>query len=101
MIDFCAAYKINIFHWHLTENQGWRTESRAYPELNDKKNYTRDHGKFYTFKEIRDLVDYCAARGVMLIPEVDMPGHSAAFERAFKCSMQSEKGTEILKKLVD
>ena len=101
IIDFCAAYKINVFHWHLTENQGWRTESRMYPELNDKKNYTRDHGKFYTFKEIRDLVDYCAARGVMLIPEVDMPGHSAAFERAFKCSMQSEKGTEILKKLVD
>lgn len=101
IVDFCAAYKINIFHWHLTENQGWRTESRVYPELNDKKNYTRDHGKFYTFKEIRELVDYCDARGVMLIPEIDMPGHSAAFERTFKCSMQSEKGTEILKKLVD
>lgn len=101
IIDFCAEYKINIFHWHLTENQGWRTESRVYPELNDKKNYTRDHGKFYTFKEIRELVAYCDARGVTLIPEIDMPGHSAAFERTFKCSMQSEKGTEILKKLVD
>lgn len=101
IIDFCAAHKINIFHWHLTENQGWRTESRVYPELNDKKNYTRDHGKFYTFKEIRELVDYCDSLGVMLIPEVDMPGHSAAFERTFKCSMQSEKGTEILKKLID
>lgn len=101
IIAFCAEYKINIFHWHLTENQGWRTESRVYPELNDKKNYTRDHGKFYTFKEIRELVDYCDSLGVMLIPEIDMPGHSAAFERTFKCSMQSEKGTEILKKLVD
>lgn len=101
IIDFCAEYKINIFHWHLTENQGWRTESHVYPELNDKKNYTRDHGKFYTFKEIRELVAYCDARGVMLIPEIDMPGHSAAFERTFNCSMQSEKGTEILKKLVD
>lgn len=101
IVAFCAEYKINIFHWHLTENQGWRTESRVYPELNDKKNYTRDHGKFYTFKEIRELVDYCDSLGVMLIPEIDMPGHSAAFERTFKCSMQSEKGTEILKKLVD
>ncbi|MBR5622850.1 MAG: family 20 glycosylhydrolase [Opitutales bacterium] len=101
IVAFCAEYKINIFHWHLTENQGWRTESRVYPELNDKKNYTRDHGKFYTFKEIRELVAYCDSLGVMLIPEIDMPGHSAAFERTFKCSMQSEKGTEILKKLVD
>lgn len=101
IVAFCAEYKINIFHWHLTENQGWRTESRVYPELNDKKNYTRDHGKFYTFKEIRELVDYCDSLGVMLIPEIDMPGHSAAFVRTFKCDMQSEKGTAILKKLID
>lgn len=101
IVAFCAEYKINTFHWHLTENQGWRTESRVYPELNDKKNYTRDHGKFYTFKEIRELVAYCDSLGVMLIPEIDMPGHSAAFVRTFNCDMQSEKGTGILKKLVD
>ena len=101
IVEFCAAFKINIFHWHLTENQGWRTESRVHPELNEKRNYTRDEGKFYTFKEIRELIDFCDKRGVMLIPEIDMPGHSAAFERTFKCSMQSEKGTKILKELVD
>ncbi len=101
IVEFCAEYKINIFHWHLTENQGWRLESKAFPQLNEKRNYTRDAGKFYTFKEARELVEFCRARGVMLIPEIDMPGHSAAFERTFGCGMQSEKGTKILKELVD
>ena len=101
IVEFCADLKINIFHWHLTENQGWRLESRAFPQLNEKRNYTRDEGKFYTFKEAKELVEFCRARGVMLIPEIDMPGHSAAFERTFGCTMQTEKGTEILKKLVD
>ncbi|MGN0860497.1 MAG: family 20 glycosylhydrolase [Candidatus Spyradosoma sp.] len=101
IVEFCAACKINVFHWHLTENQGWRLESKLYPKLNAKSSYTRDEGRFYTFKEARELVEFCRERGVMLIPEIDMPGHSAAFERAFGCGMQTEKGTEILKNLVD
>lgn len=101
IIAFCAALKINVFHWHLTENQGWRTESRAFPQLNDAQNYTRHAGKFYTFAEIREMTEFCAALGVQIIPEIDMPGHSAAFERTFGCTMQSEAGTAILKTLVD
>lgn len=101
IIAFLADYKINVFHWHLTENQGWRLESRAYPQLNAKSSYTRDAGKFYTFAEARELVDFCAERGVTLVPEFDMPGHGDAFKRAFKRDMQSAEGTEILKKLID
>lgn len=101
IIRFCAALKINVFHWHLTENQGWRMESRAFPQLNAPENYTRDAGRFYTFEEARELVDFCDSLGVQVIPEIDMPGHSAAFERAFGCPMQSEKGSQILKTLID
>ena len=54
-------------------------------------------GKFYTLEEVRDLVEFCKQRQVMLIPEIDMPGHSAAFVRAFRHDMQSEAGMKILK----
>lgn len=101
IIAFLADYKINVFHWHLTDNQGWRMESRLYPKINDKSSYARDAGKYYTFKEARELVEFCDKLGVLLIPEFDMPGHSEAFRRAFKCDMQSAEGTEILKKLID
>ena len=62
---------------------------------------TRMPGKFYTLEEVRDLVEFCKQRQVMLIPEIDMPGHSAAFVRAFRHDMQSEAGMKILKLLVD
>lgn len=101
IIAFLADYKINVFHWHLTDNQGWRLESRVLPKINDKSSYARDAGKFYTFKEARELVDFCEKLGVTVIPEFDMPGHSEAFRRAFKCDMQSAEGTALLKKLVD
>lgn len=95
-----AKYKINVFHWHLTENQAWRLESKVFPELVSEKNMTRMPGKYYTHEEARELQEFCKKNHVMLIPEIDMPGHSAAFERAFGVDMQSEKGTEILKKLI-
>ncbi len=77
-IDILSRYKINVFHWHLTENQAWRLESKIFPVLNDSCNMTRMPGKFYTLEEVRDLVEFCKQRQVMLIPEIDMPGHSAA-----------------------
>lgn len=100
-IDILSRYKINVFHWHLTENQAWRLESKIFPVLNDSCNMTRMPGKFYTLEEVRDLVEFCKQRQVMLIPEIDMPGHSAAFVRAFRHDMQSEAGMKILKLLVD
>ncbi|MEG2528159.1 MAG: family 20 glycosylhydrolase [Mucinivorans sp.] len=95
-----SQYKINVFHWHLTENQSWRLESKIFPMINDSINTTRMKGKFYTVAQARDLVDFCRAHNVQLIPEIDMPGHSAAFERTFGHSMQSVDGMKILKLLI-
>lgn len=99
-ISILSKYKINVFHWHLTENQAWRLESKVHPELVADKNMTRMQGKFYTHEEARELQRFCREHNVMLIPELDMPGHSAAFERAFGVDMQSEKGMAILKDLI-
>lgn len=100
-IDLLSKFKINVFHWHLTENQAWRLESKMYPELNYPENMTRMPGKFYTLEEAKELVEYCKERYVTLIPEIDMPGHSEAFVRTFHTDMQSEKGMKILKDLMD
>lgn len=100
-ISLLSRYKINVFHWHLTENQAWRLECKKYPQLNAPENMEREKGKFYTLDEARQLVEFCKQHQVLLIPEIDMPGHSAAFERTFKTDMQSEKGTQILKDIID
>ncbi len=100
-IAILSCFKINVFHWHLTENQAWRLESKIFPVLNDSVNMTRFPGKYYTLEEARELVAFCKARQVLLIPEFDMPGHSAAFVRAFRHDMQSAEGMEILKLLMD
>lgn len=100
-IALLSRYKINTFHWHLTENQAWRLESKRFPMLSDSANMTRMPGLFYTQEEARELEAYCRKHFVTLIPEIDMPGHSAAFVRAFGCDMQSEEGMTILKQLVD
>lgn len=100
-IDAMALFKMNVFHWHLTENQAWRLESRIFPMLNDSVNTTRQPGCYYTIDEARDLVEYCRERGIMLLPEIDMPGHSAAFERTFRHDMQSAEGKKILRLLVE
>lgn len=100
-ISLLSRYKINVFHWHLTENQAWRLECKKYPQLNAPENMEREKGKYYTLDEARQLVEFCKQHQVLLIPEIDMPGHSAAFERTFKTDMQSEKGTQILKDIID
>ena len=100
-IDAMSLFKLNVFHWHLTENQAWRLESKIFPMLNDSVNTIRQPGKYYTVEEARDLVAYCRDRGIMLVPEIDMPGHSAAFERTFRHDMQSPEGMKILKLLVE
>lgn len=96
-----AQYKINVFHWHLTENQSWRLESKIFPMLNDSINTTRMPGKYYTQEEAKEVVEYCKQHQMLLIPEFDMPGHSAAFISTFRHDMQSPEGMKILKLLVE
>ena len=99
-IGLLSRYKINTFHWHLTENQAWRLESKIYPQLNSPENTVRFPGCYYTHEQVRDILDFCRRHQVMLIPEIDMPGHSAAFVRTFGCPMQSPEGKAILKDLI-
>ena len=99
-IELLSHYKINTFHWHLTENQAWRLESKIYPQLNSPENMARFQGCFYTHEQVRDILDFCRHHQVLLIPEIDMPGHSAAFVKTFGCDMQTPEGKDILKKLL-
>lgn len=78
-IDAMAAAKYNIFHWHLTDDQGWRLESKKYPKLHK----LASDGEFYTRKQIREVVAYARARGIQVLPEIDMPGHASAIAVAY------------------
>lgn len=101
-IDLIAMHKMNSFHWHLTEDQGWRIEIKKYPKLTEvggfrkgtaiglagTKNapYTYDdvrYGGFYTQEEIKDVVAYAGARHITVIPEIELPGHSLAALAAY------------------
>lgn len=97
-IDLMSAYKLNTFQWHITDKPAWRIECKAFPRLNDGKFQRpgRDQGKFYTYDEIRDVIEYARQRGVMVIPEIDMPGHSDYFRTTFGVPMDSEEGKRIL-----
>lgn len=99
-IDRLARFKVNTFHWHFTENQGFRFEVKAFPQLNESQFMTRDVGKYYTQAECREIEHYALSRGVYIIPEIDMPGHSAAFRRAMGYDMQSEAGKVALKQIL-
>jgi hypothetical protein len=97
-VDAFARYKLNYFHWHLTENAAWRIESKLYPQLTDAANHweTREPGQFYTQDEIVDFVNYCAARNITVIPEIDIPGHSEAFRTAMNVTMADQDALDIL-----
>ncbi|MFM7770650.1 MAG: beta-N-acetylhexosaminidase, partial [Bacteroidota bacterium] len=82
-IDALAYYKMNVLHWHLTEDQGWRIEIKKYPKLTEVGAWRYDqqlnkYGGFYTQEEIKDIVAYAEARHVTIIPEIELPGHSVA-----------------------
>lgn len=100
-IDMLARFKVNVFHWHLTENQAWRFEVRQYPQLTSNASMTRFAGQYYTQEQCREVQEYAWERGVIIIPEIDMPGHSAAFKRAMGHSMQSDEGVAELKNILD
>lgn len=97
-IDFLATYKFNYFHWHLTEDQGWRIEIKKYPELTMKGAYRNGtivggypgtnnsnlrYGGFYTQEEIKEVVAYAAQRNITVVPEIELPGHSSAAIAAY------------------
>jgi hexosaminidase len=78
-IDAMAAVKLNIFHWHLMDDQGFRIESKRFPKLTQ----LGSDGQFYTQEQARDLVAYAHARGIRVVPEFEMPGHSSAWLMAY------------------
>ena len=87
-IDTAARFKLNVFHWHLSDDQGFRVESERFPALNEVGSFRSGrgfgstdlsrYGGYYTKAEIRDVVAYCAERFIRVIPELDMPGHTKA-----------------------
>lgn len=97
-IDYLAMYKFNTFHWHLTDDQGWRIEIKKYPKLtevgawrngsmighyNDQKFDNKRYGGFYTQEEIKEIVAYATERHITIIPEIEMPGHAVAALAAY------------------
>jgi hexosaminidase len=97
-IDYLAHYKMNTFHWHLTEDQGWRIEIKKYPKLtevgawrngsmigryDDQKIDDIKYGGFYTQEEIKEVVAYASKRHITIVPEIEMPGHSLAALAAY------------------
>lgn len=93
MIDAAALFKMNVFHWHLTDDQGWRFESRKFPLLNTISAYRNSsdfdvhvagrYGGVYTQEEMREIVKYCEERCITVVPEFDLPGHSRALLAAY------------------
>ena len=92
LLDLMALYKLNTFHWHLTDDQGWRLQIRSYPRLTEvgaqraatplahdrHQSDGTPYGGYYTQDEVRRVVAYAAARGITVVPEIEMPGHSLA-----------------------
>lgn len=99
-IDQMAHYKLNVFHLHLTEDIAWRLFIKKYPQLTAAQFMLRDKGMYYTMQDIQQLMDFCKERHIAFIPEIDMPGHSAAFKRVFNTDMQSDTGIGIIKDII-
>lgn len=88
LIDLMAVFKLNRFHWHLTDTPGWRMEIKAFPRLTTvgaRGNHTNPTAPaaYYTQEDIREVVAYAAERMIAIVPEIDMPGHAAAANRAY------------------
>jgi hexosaminidase len=88
MINWMALHKLNVLHWHLTDDQGWRLEIRKYPRLTSVGAWRIDpggkrYGGFYTQDEVRDIVRFAATRHVQIVPEIETPGHATAAIAAY------------------
>jgi hexosaminidase len=98
MIDWMAWHKLNVLHWHLTDDQGWRLEIRKYPRLTSVGAWRVDpdgsrNGGFYTQNEVRDIVRFAATRHVQIVPEIEMPGHATAAIAAYPSVGATSDGT--------
>ncbi|MEW9053759.1 MAG: beta-N-acetylhexosaminidase [Neobacillus sp.] len=80
IIEEMSVYKLNVLHWHLSEDQGWRIESKIFPKLQENAS----NGQYYTQEQIKDIVNFAKERGIDVIPEIDMPGHASAIISAYK-----------------
>ncbi|MCX5636997.1 MAG: beta-N-acetylhexosaminidase, partial [Planctomycetota bacterium] len=111
-IDLIALHKMNVFHWHLTEDQGWRIEIKKYPKLTDVGAWRKEtlighysrkphefdgavHGGFYTQDDIRQIVEYARQRFVTVVPEIEMPGHSQAAVASYPELGNTDKPVEV------
>ncbi len=111
IIDTAALFKLNEFHWHLTDDQGWRIQIDSFPQLTETGSIRKDstfrsldehgeYGGFYTKDEIREIVSYCAERHIEVIPEIEMPGHTTAILASYpglgctgeKVDLQTKEG---------
>ncbi len=110
LLDQMAALKMNVFHWHLTDDQGWRIEILKYPRLTEVGAWRSDsqiggwnseqysgepHGGFYAQDEIREIVAYAAARHIVIVPEIGMPGHASAAVAAYPWLGTKEEEIEV------
>ena len=114
-IDLLAMHKLNVFHWHLTEDQGWRIEIKKYPRLTTVGAFRKDsmtaprtkdpalrkfsgrrHGGFYTQDDVREVVRYAADRGITVMPEIEMPGHAMAAIAAYPELGNTGRAVEVL-----
>lgn len=87
-LDELARLKLNIFHWHLTDDQGWRVDVKKYPKLTEVGAWRTEtdgmrYGGFYTQEQVKEVVAYAAARGITVVPEVEFPGHCSAALAAY------------------
>ncbi len=89
-------FKLNVFHWHLTDYPGWRVESKINAGLNDPKSRSRKPNSQYSWEEIRDFITFATEHGVEVIPEMDMPGHSTYFGKGLGFDMQTPQGLKVL-----
>lgn len=100
-IDLLSFYKMNVLHWHLTEDQGWRIEIDSYPKLTEIGAWRTEadgsrYGGFYTKDEIREVVTYAQTRGVTIIPEIELPGHAQAALASYPEYSCKGEGIEVV-----
>ena len=113
LINQLARFKFNYFHWHLTDDEGWRIQIDAFPELTEigawrgpfekiEPQYSalsKIHGGFYTKKDIRDVIAYAACRGITVIPEIDIPGHSRAAIKSLPHLLTEDADTSVYRSI--
>lgn len=106
MLEHCAKLRFNVFHWHLSDDQGWRAEIKKYPELiktgsvRHGNSFGREqneeiHSGYYTQEQMREIVDFAHGLHMTVVPEIDMPGHASALLASIPCLVCGDKKVEI------